>query len=364
MQPGTITLRFRLRDTADSELRRQARAVNFVWNFCNETQRHALKWDKKWPSGFDLVNLTSGSSKELDIASESISQTCLIYERSRRISKRQKLRWRGAKSLGWVPFGTRSVTYSDGAFVFRGRRYQAWVSRDLPEGLKLRSGSFSQDSRGRWYISFSAAAPALAKAPADAVGVDLGLKDLAALSTGATVPAPRWYRKSQQALAVAQRANKARRVAAIAARVKNQRMDHLHKLSAALTAQHGTIFVGDVSASRLSKTSAAKSVLDAGWSMLKTQLAYKASRRQGVYGEVDESYSTQTCNECGVIAGPKGRAGLNKRVWQCACGAVHDRDVNAARNILRRGLATLAEGAPSTGSGQTARLVHALQDKP
>ena len=86
---------------------------------------------------------------------------------------------------------------------------------------------------------------------------------------------------------------------------------------------------------------------DAGWHLLKTQLDYKSKAMQAVFLEVNESYTTQTCSCCGCISSnsPKGRAGLRIREWSCpACGAQHDRDVNAAKNILALGHEHLAAG--------------------
>ena len=93
----------------------------------------------------------------------------------------------------------------------------------------------------------------------------------------------------------------------------------------------------------------AKSVLDAGWGMLKTMLEYKCDHAGIVFEEVNEAYTTQTCSCCGVIPAnsPKGRADLRIREWACAeCGALHDRDVNAAKNILAVGHDRLAVGIP------------------
>ena len=107
------------------------------------------------------------------------------------------------------------------------------------------------------------------------------------------------------------------------------------------------IVVGNVSSSALAKTTMAKSVLDAGWFMLKTQLKYKAIARSVVFEEVDEAYTTQAWSCCGSLSAssPKGRAGLGIREWMCAeCGTLHDRDVNAARNILAAGHSRLAGG--------------------
>ena len=94
----------------------------------------------------------------------------------------------------------------------------------------------------------------------------------------------------------------------------------------------------------------AKSVLDAGWFMLKTQLEYKANARSIVFEEINESYTTQMCSCCGCISqnSPKGMSALGIREWTCVeCGSTHNRDVNAALNILARGHSRLAVGIPS-----------------
>ena len=123
----------------------------------------------------------------------------------------------------------------------------------------------------------------------------------------------------------------------------------LHQFSTRLVRQNAAIFVGDVASAKLVKTRMAKSTLDAGWAMLKTMLGNKSHQAGVVFEEVNEAYSTQTCSCCGVIpaSSPKGRAGLRIREWTCSeCGAVHDRDVNAAKNILAAGHRRLAVGIP------------------
>jgi putative transposase len=347
-----LTYKFRLRDSADSELCRQARAVNFVWNYCNETQQQAVRRHRKWLSWQDLQKLTAGSSKELDLHAHTIQQVCQRYAHSREAKRKPWLRWRvsnpksARRSLGWVPFNKGHVAWRNGAFVFRGREYRAWVSRELAEGQIFGAGSFSQDSQGRWFINLPCEVESLDGARGDAIGIDLGLEDLATISTGEKIGQPRWYRKMEQRIATAQRANKKRQVKKLHAKVKAQRSDQLHKVSTRLVQSHGAIFVGNVNAAGLEKTSMAKSVLDAGWSKFRGQLEYKAIRHRVVFREVNEAYSTQTCSECGLLGGPRGLEGLGIRRWQCGgCAVEHDRDINAARNIARRGLATLAEGA-------------------
>ena len=107
--------------------------------------------------------------------------------------------------------------------------------------------------------------------------------------------------------------------------------------------------IGNVSSKALAKTKLAKSVLDAGWSSFKTMLRYKCENAGVWFEEVSERYTTQACSCCGCISSnsPKGRAGLGIREWTCPeCGALHDRDVNAAKNILALGHERLAGGIP------------------
>ena len=99
------TFSFRTKDsTYAKHLEAMARAINRVWNFCNETQHQALKWAKKWPSGFDLNNLTAGSARELGLHSQSVQGVCEEYARRRDQHHKRRLRWRGKRSLGWIPF--------------------------------------------------------------------------------------------------------------------------------------------------------------------------------------------------------------------------------------------------------------------
>lgn len=345
-----ITFQYRVKDKHAARLNAQARAVNFVWNFCNETQRKAAQDKRKWLSGYDLWKLVAGCTKEgLDLHSHSAMRVCVEYDKSRRQHKKPWLRWRSRRSLGWVPFNTGHVSLKNGAFIFRSQRYDVWLHRPLPDNAKIGAGSFSQDSRGRWYINCPVHVEEATVASVENVGIDLGLKDFAALSNGEKIAIPQLYRKSEEVLAIAQRARKTKRTKAIHAKVVNKRKDFLHKESAKLVKRYGLIIVGDVSSSKLSQTRMAKSVLDAGWSRFKNMLSWKSRLRGGgMLLEVSERFTSQTCSECGSLPSsrPKGIAGLRNRLWKCDdCGADHDRDVNAARNIRRIGLDSLKGGA-------------------
>jgi len=333
-----LTYKYRVKDKHSAELRRIARGVNFVWNFCNDTQKHALQWNKKWPTGYELQKLTTGSSVIMGVSADTINATCVKYYASRKQSKRRILRYRGKKNLGWIPLTGRSIQLIDGKFRYFSKDYCVWLSRDIPVGSRICDGSsFSQDAKGRWYINVVLDIAHKAATNDNAVGIDLGLKDLATLSDGGKIIAPQFFRKSQAKLAIAQRARKRRQIKNIHIKIANQRKDFLHKATTKIVSDNRLIVIGDVSSSKLVKTRMAKSVLDASWYSLKQMLAYKSIANQAQYVEVNERFTTQVCSDCGSISGPKGRENLGIREWSCVCGASHDRDVNSAKNILRIG---------------------------
>ena len=343
-----LVYRYRVK-SLNGLLNQQSRAVNFVWNFCNDRQKDALRFHRPWHTGFDLNKLTQGSSKELGLHSGTVNAVCEQYAKSRSQKKRPYLRYRSAKkSLGWVPLKGRELKREGDAFRFAGNTFRVFNSRALPKGKIKDGANFSRDRQGNWFLNIVIeveAATIGARLPVRGVGIDLGLKDFATLSTGEKIEAQRIYRGAEQALAVAQRAHKKRRVKAIHAQMAHRRNDFHHQLSTRLVAEFDYIAVGSVNASSLAKTNMAKSVLDAGWSSFRHQLAYKAVKHGAWYEEVNERFTTQTCSDCGAISGPKGLEGLVIREWKCSdCGCLHDRDQNAALNILRRGRATLAVG--------------------
>ena len=166
-------------------LNSQACACNFVWNFCNDTQQQALKWNKRWPSGFDLNRLTAGTSKDLALHAGTINAVCEQYAKSRRQRNRPFLRWRGRRSLGWVPLKGRDLKREGNAFRFAGNTFRVFHSRPLPEG-KIKDGTnFSCDARGHWFLNIVVEVAAPEPRPVHCgIGIDLGLKDFAVLSTG------------------------------------------------------------------------------------------------------------------------------------------------------------------------------------
>ena len=179
----TRTLRIRVKDKHARVLTAMAREVNTVWNYLNETSHRAIRERGQFLSGFDLQKLTNGFSKcdGVLIGSPTVQQVCEDYAKARKQFKRAKLRWRvsnpksSKRSLGWIPFKARALTYKGGQVSFAGHKLNLWDSYGLGQ-YELRAGSFSEDSRGRWYLNVAVKVQAVASTGTASVGIDLGLK--------------------------------------------------------------------------------------------------------------------------------------------------------------------------------------------
>ncbi|AMW08683.1 transposase [Streptomyces qaidamensis] len=286
----------------------------------------------------------------------------------------------------------KSAEYTTSGFRFRadGRLTLAKMadpldivwSRPLPEGAEPSTVTVSQDAAGRWFVSLLCEDPAIKPLPAadEAVGVDVGLDHLLTLSTGEKVASPRHERRDRARLARAQRelsrkaagdgANrrKARRkVARVHARIADRRRDHLHKLTTRLVRENQTIVIEDLAVRNMVRDhTTARAVSDAAWAEFRRLLEYKAVWYGREVIAVDRFFpSSRLCSACGTL---QGKMPLSVRTWTCACGTRHDRDTNAARNLLA-GLAASACGAGvrpqrSTPGGQSATKQETPRRKP
>jgi putative transposase len=224
-------------------------------------------------------------------------------------------------------------------------------SRPLPEGAEPSTVTVSRDRAGRWHVSILVEDPTVRPLPpADThVGVDAGLTALVTLSTGEKVTNPRYERTDRRALVKAQR-NLARKekgsnnrakarvkVARVHARIADRRRDHLHKLTTRLVRENQTVVIEDLSvATMIRNHSLARAISDAAWSDLRGMLEYKTNWYGRDLRVVDRWFpSSKLCSTCGRLAESMP---LNIREWTCPCGTVHDRDMNAALNILAAGL--------------------------
>jgi IS605 OrfB family transposase len=332
-----VTHCYRLKDSScRNQLRKLAWACNDVWNYANERNAYRWAFRHKTLSAFDLHKLTAGVSKELGIHSQTVQAVVDEFCKASQQFKRPKLRWRSRKrSLGWVPFKAVAVKVQGDTVTYGKHTFRFWNSRPLPGNV--RAGSFTEDAQGRWYVHFVCEDRTPERPPTGKeAGIDLGLKTLATLSDGVALSRENLTRKFELKLAVAQRTRKKKQVVRIHTKTRNKRKDWNHKQTTLLTQEYDVLVVGNVSSAKLKKTRMAKSVADAGWADFKQMLSFKALRLGITYLEVNEAFSTRTCSACLQKTGPSGLSGLEVRTWDCSnCGAAHNRDQNAATNILR-----------------------------
>ena len=223
------------------------------------------------------------------------------------------------------------------------------------EGM-IKSVVVSKERSGEYYASVLCEVEPSQVLPVTnkVIGIDLGLHDIIVCSDGQRVEAPKHFRKAEKQLAKRQRVfsrtqkgsnehEKARlKVARCHQKIKNQRNDFLQKLSTKLIRENQVICLEDLSVKGMERNhKLAKSVIDASFSKFVSMLEYKAEWYGRKVIKIDRFYpSTQLCNGCGYRnESIKGLSGLKFREWVCPeCGEVHDRDLNAARNILKEGL--------------------------
>ena len=305
----------------------------------------AFRRNKTFLSAYDLHKLTAGTSKDLRLSADTIQQVCTEYVTRRKQFKKIKLKWRSTKrSLGWIPFKAAYIRLQGETVTYCGYRFRLWLSR--PVGGVVKTGSFTQDARSRWYVNLQCEVPdATEPVGTRAIGIDLGLTHQLSCSDGLVYSRANLTRHHAATLAMAQRAGKKKRVKAIQAKIAHTRTDWTHKATTAIARRAKLMVIGDVSSAKLAKTRFATSTYDAGWGIARHQLHYKAKRLAGVCVDGNERFSSVTCSDCGARSGPRGLRALGVRAWCCAaCGVLHDRDVNAARNILRTGRGTPTKG--------------------
>lgn len=260
--------------------------------------------------------------------------------------------------------GKQSAEYTTSAFKWDGKALKLakmadplnirW-SRQIPKAAKVTTVTVSKDTAGRYFVSLLCDDAVAAKADAqNKIGIDLGLSHFAILSNGEKVAAPNTFRKNEAKLAKLQRrlakkqkgsnrrAKAKLKVARLHAKIADSRRDFLHKLSTRLINENQVIAVESLSVSNMQKNRClAKSISDASWSEFVRQLEYKAHWYGRELIGIDKWFpSSKRCSDCGHTM-PK--MPLKIRQWACPeCGVTHDRDINAARNVLAAGLGVSA----------------------
>jgi putative transposase len=317
----------------------------------SEVQRRAIT----------LAKLTPERAWLAEVPSVALVQACNDARRAYRNWFDSLAGVRKGRTVGHPVFrrkhGRQSIRLTRNGFSLHGQRlYVAKVgqirvrwSRPLPS--EPSSVTVIREPDGRHYASFvvereTTPLPVSARE----VGVDMGLNRLVATSEGEIIAHPRFLRAKERKLAKAQRAlsrktkgsanrvKARRRVAVVHRKVRETRRDHAHKIALALVRDNQAVYAEDLAVSGLARTRLAKSVHDAGWAQLLRLIGEKAQQYGRTFHRIGRFTPTsQTCSICGTKDGPKP---LHVRSWRCGvCGAVHDRDVNAAINILAAGRA-------------------------
>jgi len=308
------------------------RQVKLTWNVLNNASRKVWKESRKYFHKFDtyFTSIIKGASKEMLLHSQTLQAIVEQFHKDIRQQKKQ-LRFKGRKTLGWIPFKSSAIKINDDFFTYSKMRFKMWKSRRFPTNSKLKTGSFSQDVLGRWYVNFVIEYDEKLKCGKNQVGIDLGLKTTATCSDGDELKL-KPLEKIDKIIGKEQRARNFKRARKLNVYKANKRKDMICKFVKELVIRNALIAVGNVSG--FTKGKMAKSRYNNSWSVLKNWIELKCFEYGATFKEASEHLSTQRCNECGSIEGPKGVKELSVRHWECSCGAGLNRDINAAKNIL------------------------------
>jgi putative transposase len=284
--------------------------------------------------------------------------------------------------------GRQAATFTRSAFRWQGG--QLWLAKTTrplrlvwswpdidPAALAPTSVTVSRDPDGRWYATLHVPAsdPKPLPATGRAVGIDLGVTDLVVTSDGERIANPRHLDRKARNLARYQRrmarktkgsANRRKAAAKVARahrKVRAARTDFLHRVSARLVRDHDLLVIEDLNVRAMVRNRhLARAISDSGWGTFRQMLAYKAARAGRCLVVIDRWYpSSKLCSVCGHLL---AELSLNTRTWVCpSCGARHDRDLNAATNILAAGRAVAACGADISHPGSL-RVRSAVKQEP
>ena len=368
-------------ETQQAVLSRTFGCVRVVWNRTLAARHRRWHADRKSTSYAESDRALTAMKKDPDLAFLS-EVSCVPLQQALR-HQHQAFTAFFARRARYPRFKSRrsrqSAHYTRSAFTIRGgelrlakmaapvRFVWSWPDADVTT-LDPAMVIVSREPDGRWYVTFTIDTDAPEPLPKTGrvVGVDLGRTDFAVTSDGERTPNPRHLQHKARRLARYQRrlarcqkgsANRAK-AAAKAARahrkVRNARRDFLHQTSTRLVRTADLIVIEDLAVQNMIRNRhLSRAIADCGWSEFRRQLEYKCQRYGRRLVVIDRWYpSSKTCSACGHVLTDLS---LSTRHWRCpSCGTRHDRDINAAKNILTAGLA-VARGSPGDACGAEVR---------
>ncbi len=371
----------------ERELLRQLEELRFLWNYALEQRVDAWRLEQIRISYVDQCRALAewrSYCPELGRVYGHVAQETLarLDDAFKHISRRMKC----GEKPGYPHFKREitSLTYPDSngsAAIVDGRsgtkRLHLAMIGDIPievhrQPVKGKVKTCTVKREGdRWYaiLTIEVPDPALPTTlPTKPVGVDLGLTALATLSTGEKVEPPQFMRKAEARLkwldrevARKKKGSCNREKAKIRreryhAKVRDQRRDFAHKLTTGWADQFDLVAFEDMDLRGMARSHTGKSMLDAGWGMLRQYSEYKQKNRSHRYVEVPTKNTTQECSSCGRLHDPP--LTLKDRVYACTCGLRLDRDINAAKNVVARALAIVRGGTPESTPVETGPPPH------
>jgi len=313
-----------------------------VFNWAIKKIEHDAK-DKVYHSSFDFVNLTANHSKKMGIPSHTLQgilkQAHDSWDRCfKKQAKKPRLKGRRNK-LNSIPFPDPLKIPVDNHIKIPGLGKIRYYKQEIPEA-KIKCGRIIKKASG-WYLCLwiDFVHKFQVKKVNTAVGIDPGFSTLLTLSDGAKIENPRELRKGQERISQAQRGKRKKLVARLQERQANRTLDRNHKISRNLVENYSEIYYSDDNFKGMAKNFG-KSVSEASLGNLISYITYKGNNCGRKVMAVKSFNTTKTCSSCLALTGPTGLSGLKVRNWECACGAVHDRDINSAVVVLNYGLGT------------------------
>jgi len=349
-----VQLKLKLRPAQERQLDRWLWHLTGVYNWAIRKieldAAHGI-----YHSRYDLESKLKGHGKRLGIPQVSVADTARTAHNAwvrcfKRLAGRPRLKGRRNKLNSIPHHHGREFQVANGKVRLPGLGRVGFHRQEIPEG-QIKCARLIKRSSG-WHLCLTVGAepkPIIAVADGQ-IGIDPGFSSLLVTSAGEKIEHPRELERGASRLAQAQRGHKGRLTARLLERQVNRRRNRNHQLSRRLVSENALIaFSADNHRGIAHRFG--KSVTSSSHAALRRMLAYKSSSCGRRYVEVSSRNSTRTCSACGQLSGPSGLASLSVRQWACDCGVTHDRDINAAVNVLiaARGMRVERVGDDSSG---------------